>query len=83
MGNFLQEHCNRYRRAGGDHATYIVVNDVDNDLAEQLKTTFEASHPPVSEEQQEKFREQLRRETKEAELRDDFEWLTGTGYYGQ
>ena len=82
--NFLQGHYNQYRQAGGDHASYVVVNDLSDETAAQLKAEYEHAHPePVPEAKQREFREQLSREARDAEARDDLEWLTGTGRYGQ
>lgn len=39
--NFLQRHYNLYRDAGGDHAYYVVGNDIEDDLAEELKVNYE------------------------------------------
>jgi hypothetical protein len=42
MGNFLQEHYNRYRDHGGDHAEYVVYNDISREVGEKLRITYEA-----------------------------------------
>jgi hypothetical protein len=47
--NFLQAHYNRYRDAGGDHVSYIVYNDIDDDLATELKKNYEMSLVPEGE----------------------------------
>lgn len=83
MSNFLQQHYDHYRTAGGDHASYVVVNDLSEELADELRATFEENHPPVSKEKQREFSERLSKEAEAAKARDDFEWYTGTGYYGQ
>jgi hypothetical protein len=44
--NFLQQHYNRFRDAGGDHAEYIVWNDIDDDLAKELRENYEHPAPP-------------------------------------
>lgn len=81
--NFLQEHYNWYRDEGGDHAMYAVVNDLFDKTAEELRDNYESTHPPVPEEKIKQFNEQLKKETDDANFRDDLQWLTGTGRYGQ
>ncbi len=81
--NFLQEHYNSYRDHGGDHEMYAVVNDLTYELAEELRKNYELTHPPVPKEKIKKFDEQLKKETDADKLRDDIEWLSGTGRYGQ
>ena len=82
--NFLQEYYNRYRQAGGDHISYKIVNDLDDTVADTLLQAYDKEFPaPVPEEIQRQFKEGLRGETQEAQARDDLEWLTGTGRYGQ
>ncbi len=43
--NFLQQHYNMYRDAGGDHAEYIVWNDIDDNhkLCRELRERYEES----------------------------------------
>lgn len=81
--NFLQGHYNRYRDEGGDHAMYAVYNDLSDETAKELHRNYESTHPPVPKEKVRKFHEQLKKEADKAKLRDDLEWLTGTGRYGQ
>lgn len=83
MSNFLQEHYNRYRDEGGGHAMYVAVNDLSDETAEELRRNYESTHPPVPEEKVVEFHEQLKKEADEAKLRDDLQWLAGTGPYGQ
>ena len=62
---------------------YAVYNDLSDETAKELCRSYESSHPPVSENKVRKFNEQLKKGADEAELRDDLQWLTGTGRYGQ
>lgn len=41
--SFLQRHYNRFRAAGGDHTTYVVWNDIDDDkgLCAELRRNYE------------------------------------------
>ena len=41
--NFLQQHYNRYRDAGGYHVEYIVWNDLDDnsELCRELRENYE------------------------------------------
>ena len=39
--SFLQAHYNRYRDMGGDHASYVVWNDIDDELAKDLRESYE------------------------------------------
>lgn len=81
--NFLQDHYNQYRDTGGNHAMYAVYNDLSDETAEELRKNYESTHPPVPEEKIKQFDDQLKKEADEAKLRDDLEWLTGTGRYDQ
>ena len=81
--NFLQGHYNQYRDIGGDHAMYAVTNDLSSETAEKLRKDYESTHPPVSKTKVKKFRKQFKKEADEAKRRDDLQWLSGTGRYGQ
>ncbi len=82
--NFLQAHYNQYRQAGGDHTSYVIVNDLDDAMADTLQQAYDKEFPtPVSEQKQREFKEGLEGQTQESAARDDLEWLTGTGRYGQ
>lgn len=50
--SFLQNHYNRYRDAGGNHAAYIIVNDLSGKTAKELRKSYEATHSSASEEKQ-------------------------------
>lgn len=81
--NFLQRHYNQYRDIGGSHGMYVVVNDLSDETANELCRNYESTHPPVPKEKVKKFDKQLKKEADEAKLRDDLQWLAGTGRYGQ
>lgn len=81
--NFLQGHYNRFRDAGGDHAMYIVYNDISDKIAKELFDNYASTHPPVPVEKTREFMEKLQEENRRANERDDLHWLTGTGPYGQ
>lgn len=83
MPSFLQDHYNRYRGAGGDHFMYVVVNDIAESLAEELRHNFETTHSPVPEEITIAFQERALRQAREAALRGNLAWMTGTGRYAQ
>lgn len=74
---------NRYRDEGGDHISYVITNDLDDETAERLAQNYESTHLPVHEEKIREFEEKRTKETEDAMLRDDIQWLTGTGRYGQ
>ena len=42
--SFLQQHYNSYKSKGGDHAEYIVWNDLDDnpELCRELRRNYEA-----------------------------------------
>ena len=48
--NFLQQHYNAYRDAGGDHVMYIVYNDLDDnrELCEELRTNYDKKEKEIS-----------------------------------
>ncbi len=81
--NFLQDHYNHFRDAGGDHAMYAVWNDLSDKIAAELRQNYNSTHPPIPATKVAKFQKQLEKENAEAALRDDLAWLTGTGRYGQ
>lgn len=83
MGNFLQEHYNRFRNAGGQHIMYVIENDLEDDTAQKLKKNFESTNPPVPEEKVKEFEKRMKEAADKARLRDDMQWFTGTGYYSQ
>ncbi|MBI2024877.1 MAG: hypothetical protein HYT03_02215 [Candidatus Harrisonbacteria bacterium] len=79
----MQGHYNQHRDAGGDHAMYAIVNDLSDATAKELRRNYASTHPPVSKKKIKQFNDQFKKEADEAKLRDDLEWLTGTGRYGQ
>lgn len=82
--NWLQAHYNRAMEAGCPHAMYIAWNDISDETAAKLKAEFDKTHPEgVSLEKRDEFMREVKRENDRAQARDDFEWLTGTGRYGQ
>jgi hypothetical protein len=85
VGSFLQNHYNKWRAMGGDHAEYVVSNEIDDDekLCEELKKNFEANHPPVSKKAKAALKKKQKEEAERASRIHNLEWLTGTGPYGQ
>lgn len=79
----MSKNYDNYRDAGGDHISYVIINDLDDKTAEELRQNYESAHPPVSEEKMREFAENRKQESENAMLLDDFQWLTGTGRYGQ
>ena len=45
--NFLQGHYNQYRDIGGDHAMYVVTNDLSDETAKELRGNYESTHLEV------------------------------------
>lgn len=40
MTNFLQDHYNRAMDAGLSHVEYVIVNDLSENVAEQLRAEY-------------------------------------------
>lgn len=77
--NFLEQHYERYRLAGGDHAMYVVYNDLEKTDGDELAEWFAKAHPEGVQKKDAKLDE----DTKLASALDDLAWLTGTGRFGQ
>lgn len=39
--NFLQDHYNRAMKAGGGHTNYVIINDLSDETARELRDIYE------------------------------------------
>lgn len=88
MSNFLQDHYNRAMDAGGGHAMYVVINDIDDETAKRLSENYRTRPAAEAPDTQEKAALEAAMQAendryKSAAVFDDLAWMTGTGRYAQ